>query len=239
MGGEGLPPRRIVTLIPEAAEILDALGLGDQVVALPERDAAEPERLAEVLRAAAPTLIFTSETAAGGGVPRQVVRRAVAALRPRPAVYALEPRSLGDILADIKTVGDATGRQADARALIEALRARIDAVSLRSAQVLAEHPPTRVACLQQSEPPVAAGWWLADLVGLAGGLDVFGGVGRPPRPLIPAEIEAARPDLVVVAQRGGWGVGASPLTPGPRIITLMEDFAARILRRVRATCGHA
>src|SRR5215216_1920000 len=50
-----------------------------------------------------PDLIFTSLTETGGGVPRATVRRAVAILHPRPAVYALEPHSLGAILSDIKT----------------------------------------------------------------------------------------------------------------------------------------
>ena len=53
---------------------------------------------------------------------------------PRPLADRLRPHSLGDILSDIKTVGDATGRQREARALIEALRVRIAAVSLRASR---------------------------------------------------------------------------------------------------------
>jgi len=148
----------------------------------------------------------------------------VAGHRPRPAVYALEPHSLGDILSDVKTVGDATGRQGPARALIAALRARIDAVSLRSARALAGQEPRRIVCLASADPPVAAGWWLAELIGLAGGLDVLDGVGRPPRAVTPAEIEAARPDLVVdltpdpsPARRGGIRGAISPLRAGEAV----------------------
>jgi ABC-type Fe3+-hydroxamate transport system substrate-binding protein len=191
---------RIVSLVQEATEILAALSLEGEVARLPADAADSPERLAAALQAAQPTLIFTSESAAGGGVPRADVRRAVSRLRPRPGVYALEPHTLGDILSDIKTVGDATGRQHAARPLIEALRARIDAVTLRSAQALAGGPPPRVACLASREPLTAAGWWLAELVGLAGGLDVLGGLGRAPRMVTWAEIEAGRPDLVVWAE---------------------------------------
>ena len=127
---------RIVSLAPEATEILASLGHGSEITALPAESVATPEQLAVALQITQPTLIFTSESVAGGGVPRVDVRRAISRLRPRPGVYALEPHTLGDILSDIKTVGDATGHQHAARTLIEALRARIDAVSLRSARVL-------------------------------------------------------------------------------------------------------
>ena len=202
---------RIVSLIPEATAILQAIGLEDQIVAAP------PEH-------AHPTLIFTSETSAGGGVPRATVRRLVADLRPRPAVFALEPKSLGDILSDVKTVGDAVGRQAPARTLIESLRARIDAVSLRSARAVAAGAPRRVACLHGADPPVAAGWWLAELVGLAGGLDVLDGLGRPPRAVTWDQIHAAKPDLVVRASE-------REIHPGPGAVDLLEKLAALILPR--------
>jgi ABC-type Fe3+-hydroxamate transport system substrate-binding protein len=198
---------RIVSLIPEATEILQAIGLGDQIV---ERAGGWGE-----IR---PDLIFTSKTEAGGGVPRSTVRRAIAPLLPRPAVYALEPHSLGDILSDIKTVGDATGQQARARALTEALRERIDAVSLRAAIALAGGEPRRVACLQSSDPPIAAGWWLAELVGLAGGLDVLDGVGRPPRAVTREQIQAAQPDIMIEGRH-----------PGPGAVDLLEQMVALIL----------
>jgi len=230
---------RIISLVPEATEILQALGLGDQTAALPVDTDATPETLADAMRTARPDLIFASESAAEGGVPRSRVRRAVAGIRPRPPVYALEPHTLGDILSDIKTVGDATGRQQHARALIEALRARIDEVTLRSAHALAERPPRRVACLTGTDPPVAAGWWLAELVGLAGGLDVLGGIGRPARAVTPAEVRAARPELVVwvggerpsstvIVHAVSGAIGEGRIFPGPGAITLLEQFAARI-----------
>ena len=200
----------IVSLTPEATEILRAIGLGDSVVS-------------ELYREADITLIFTSETAAGGGVPRATVRRQVAGLRPRPAVYALEPHTVGRILSDVKSVGDAVGRQAEARTVIEALRARIDAVSLRSARALAAGAPRRVVCLARADPPVAAGWWLAELVGLAGGLDALDGVGRPPRHVTWDEIQAARPDLVVRAE----DLGA--IQPGPGAVDLLDRLAALIV----------
>jgi iron complex transport system substrate-binding protein len=215
---------RIVSLIPEAIEILQSLGLEDQVVEARPGD----------LVAARPDLIFTSETTADGGVPRSEVRRAVATMRPRPGVYALEPHSLGDILSDIKTVGDATGHQVRARALIESLRARIDAVSLRAAASLAAGSPPRVVCLQNSDPPIAVGWWLAELIGLAGGIDALDGVGRPPRAVTREQIRAAQPDVVI-------GLASDEIVPGPQAVGLLERIVAHILHDtagLRSGVGH-
>jgi ABC-type Fe3+-hydroxamate transport system substrate-binding protein len=210
---------RIVSLIPEATEILQALGLAADTLAMTSEEAWQ----AGMLWDRATTLIFTSETAAGGGMPRHMVRRAVAQMcpKPRPAVYALEPSSVGEILSDIKTVGDAVRQQAAARSLIEALRARIDAVSLRSARSVAAGAARRVVCASGDDPPVAAGTWLAELIGLAGGIDALDGVGRPPRAVTWDQIEAARPDLV-------FPVGE--VSPGPGSVDLLERLAASILQ---------
>jgi len=262
---------RIVSLIPEATEILAAIGLGDEVVAVPPEDAHDADRLASILRATPPTLIFTSETHEGGGAPRSTVRRVVSSLRPRldprPAVFALEPHGLGEILSDVKTVGDAVGRQSTARALIEALRARIDAVSLRSARALAAGASRRVVCLHSIDPPLAAGWWLAELVGLAGGFDALDGIGRPPRAVTWDEIEAAGPDLIIRADLPtlpwpmlGANIGCADIpsiptapptplsaperglggevSPGPGAVDLLEQLAALILPPALATAGH-
>jgi hypothetical protein len=218
---------RIVSLIPEATEILEAIGLEDAVTAVSREDARDFDRVADIVRAVQPSLIFTSETTAGGGVPRADVRRLAADLNPRPAVYALEPHTLGDILSDVKTVGDAVRRQATARILIESLRARIDAVSLRAARAAEERAPRRTVCLARVDPPVAAGTWLAELIGLAGGLDALDGVGRPPRAVTWDEVEAARPELVVCVEPG-----ARLRAPGiPLRLTIMPSSEFTGLRR--------
>jgi ABC-type Fe3+-hydroxamate transport system substrate-binding protein len=210
---------RIVSLIPEATEILSALGLVADTLAISPDDADTPG----ILQDRATTHVFTSATVSSGGMARRLVRRHIAlmARKPRPAVYALEPSTVGEILSDIKTVGDAVGRPAAARSLIEALRARIDAVSLRSAHAIAEGRARRVVCVSDADPPVAAGTWLAELIGLAGGIDALDGVGRPPRTATWEQIQAARPDLVFRVHRP---------TPGPSVVDLLERLAASIVQ---------
>ena len=79
---------------------------------------------------------------------------------------------------------------------------------------------------------MAAGWWLAELVGLAGGLDVLDGVGRPPRAVTWDEIHAARPDLVVRAR------DLREVHPGPGAVDMLEGLAV-LIRRLAATVGRS
>ncbi len=153
------------------------------------------ERLAELR----PDLIFTQGLCDVCAVPHGVVRRAVPSLPTRPRVYSLDPTSVGDVLSNVKTVGDATGSQARARVVIAELRARIDRITLQTAGLL---PIPRVFCLEWLDPPWTAGHWVPEMVGMAGGYDALGGSGQPSRRTDWREIARFAPEVVVVMPCG-------------------------------------
>lgn len=153
------------------------------------------ERLAELR----PDLILTQGLCAVCAVPHGVVRRAVPKLPSKPHLYSLDPSSVGDVLSDVKTVGDATKSQARAREVITALRARIDAVTLRSASA---GTMPRVFCLEWLDPPWTAGHWVPEMVGMAGGRDDLGGAGRPSRRASWDEVAAYEPEFIVLMPCG-------------------------------------
>jgi iron complex transport system substrate-binding protein len=146
-----------------------------------------------------PDVIITQGLCDVCAVPHGVVRRAVPSLPTRPRVYSLDPASVGDVLSDVKTIGDATGRQARARDVIAGLRARIDAVTLASARV--ESIP-RVFCLEWLDPPWTAGHWVPEMVGMAGGFDALGGIGQPSRRTTWPEIAAFAPEVMILMPCG-------------------------------------
>ena len=254
---------RIVSLDPGATDILVPLGLDHAIVGIGhDGDASfdassvpvvttqsgDSTRLdVAALLALAPDLIFAREDAGCGPTSRAAVRRAAADLARHPAVYTLAPRTVGDILSGVKAVGDATGTQGRARELLVVLRSRIDRVTLRTASVAAI---PRVVCLAQPDPPRTAGLWVPELVGMAGGHDVFGGTGRPSRPTTWNEVIAAESEVLVLIQRTsaptglpdaagpGWPTlpaartgrvyAVEPLLftrPGPRIVDALETLA--------------
>lgn len=74
------------------------------------------------------------------------------------------------ILAMILTVGRLVGAEARALALVAELEATIDATRARSAQ-LSRRP--RVYFEEWDEPQISAVRWVSELIGIAGGDDVF------------------------------------------------------------------
>ena len=206
---------RIVSLAPGATEILFALGLGDAVVGVshdsdyppaalalprltvPNGDSAAVDR--ERLVALGPDLIVADDGYGQSGRSRVLVRRMLAAqLDRRPHVYGLAPRTVGEILSGVKTVGDATGAQARARELLVQLRSRIDRVTLRTAGAVSI---PRVACLEWLDPPRPAGLWAPELVGMAGGYDALASGGQPSRPTTWDAVAAREPEVLVVMDR--------------------------------------
>lgn len=146
-----------------------------------------------------PDLVLTQGICDVCAVSHSLVRESVPQLPSKPRVLSLSPERLADVLSDIKTVGDFTGRQTEARKLITALRSRLDAIALKSGTV-PELP--RVFCLEWLDPPWTAGHWIPEMVGLAGGVDGLTTAGLPSRRATWQEIAEYAPQLVVVMPCG-------------------------------------
>src|SRR6266516_3635826 len=96
---------RIVSLVPHATELLFALGLGDEVVAVTHECDHAP------LAAARPDLIVTQALCPVCAVSFQDVAGIAQELPSRPRVIALDPSTLGETQADVRTLAAATGRR--------------------------------------------------------------------------------------------------------------------------------
>ncbi len=127
------------------------------------------------LQQADPDLILTQELCDVCAVPYSEVRRAVERLRRPPLLLPLSPTLLGDVLEDIRRVGEATGRKEKAESLVHCLQARIDRVIARVASA-DERPAT--FCLEWADPLYVSGHWVPEMVELAGGSDGLGMRGK-------------------------------------------------------------
>jgi iron complex transport system substrate-binding protein len=226
---------RIVSLVPHATELLFALGLGEEIVAvthecdypqqalerphvtrdvLPaglsagEIDAAVRERTAkgeaiyELDRAAlaqlAPDLIVTQELCPVCAVSYEEVAELASELPSCPRVIALDPKTLGETLGDVRTLAEATGRREQGIELVGEAAARIDRVKL----AVRAQPRVRVAALEWLDPVYAAGHWTPQMIELAGGEDVLALPGEPSRVVSWEQVAAARPEVVVLMPCG-------------------------------------
>lgn len=226
---------RIVSLVPSATEMLFALGLGADVIAVthecdypPEarelpkitRDALPRDLTAgqidaavraraeqgapiyeldvDALRDLRPDLIVTQALCAVCAVSYEDVRTLAEEIESRPRVIALDPRTLGEVLGDVRTLAEATDRRDAGVDLVGRAAARIDRVRL----AVRRRRPVRVAALEWLDPVYVAGHWTPQLIEYAGGYDVLGLPGEHSERRTWEEVAAAEPDVVLVMPCG-------------------------------------
>lgn len=151
------------------------------------------------LRSLAPDLILTQELCDVCAVSYRTVQRAARRLDTDVTVVSLEPATIADILDNIVTVGELTGRRADADALVDGLRARLDGLTATLSGIT-RRPRTLV--LEWLEPPFAPGHWVPEQVGFAGGDPGLGTAGAVSRITTAGEISAYAPEVIVLAPCG-------------------------------------
>jgi iron complex transport system substrate-binding protein len=151
------------------------------------------------LRALAPDLILTQELCEVCAVSYRTVEQAARRLDADVTIVSLEPATIDDILANIVTVGEITGRDAQADTLVSGLRDRLDSL-VASLSGVARRPHTLV--LEWLEPPFAPGHWVPQQVGAAGGDPGFGTAGGVSRTTTAGEINAYSPEVIVLAPCG-------------------------------------
>jgi len=154
----------------------------------------------EGLAALAPDLIVTQALCPVCAVSYEEVAEIARDLPTRPRVIALDPGTLGETLADVRTDAEATGRRAQG----EELSRRAAARNERVRAALGDPPPRRprVAALEWLDPVFVAGHWTPELIQLAGGEDVLGLPGRPSQTVAWETVAAARPEIVIVMPCG-------------------------------------
>ena len=148
----------------------------------------------------APDLVVTQSQCELCAVSLADVQAAVRELvRSRPEVLSLEPNELKDVWRDIASVAKALGVSKSGDELLSDLHERLDAITGRAREI-GRRP--RAACIEWYDPLMAAGNWVPELVGIAGGEDVLGVAGEHSAWLEWAALEEADPEAVVLMPCG-------------------------------------
>ena len=216
-------PSRIVCLTEEPTEVLYALGEEDRIVGIsgftvrpararrekPKVSAFTSAKVDEITRLAPDLVIGFSDIQAD--IAQALVKRGV-------EVWIANHRSVEGILAYVRRLGAMVGAVGRAERLAGELRSHVEEVRDAGAR-LPRRP--RVYFEEWDEPQISAIGWVSELVGIAGGEDIFPeraacSLGRDRIVADPSEVVRRAPELIFgswcgkkfrperVATRPGW-----------------------------------
>ncbi|MFD3470770.1 cobalamin-binding protein [Streptomyces sp. NPDC058682] len=198
------PPRAVagvpvVTSAEFAADTLNSREISDAVGGAAHSGSSLYTLDTEALGALAPDVILTQDLCDVCAVSYAGVSRAV---RVRggggPRVLSLEPRTLGDVLDCLVTVGELLGVAERARERRQALAARLEVVRARTAG--RQRP--KVVAIEWLDPLWPAGHWVPEQIACAGGEALIAAPGEHTRPMEWAAVRAARPDVLLLMPCG-------------------------------------
>jgi iron complex transport system substrate-binding protein len=151
--------------------------------------------------------------------------------------------TLSEMLEEIIHLGEATAMEQHAHEMRGELEGRL--ATVRAAVSEAASP--RVIALEHLDPPRAGGFWIPEMISIAGGIDVAGDPGLNPPEVGWGELASLRAEVVIVLPAGSledahaqamehWEViaalgahqvfavdaGAAFVDPGPRLVDGVE-----------------
>lgn len=216
-------PRRIVCLTEETTETLYLLGQQHRIVGIsgytvrpPEARRDKPKvsafwsaKLDRILALEPDLVLGFSDMQAE--IANQLIRAGL-------QVHVFNQRSIAGILQMMRMLGSMVGAQAEAAALVARLQAGLDAIA-GVAATLPRRP--RVFFEEWNDPLISGIGWVSELVGVAGGEDIFPELAAKPHGKDrivhdPMEVVRRAPDMVlgswcgrkfrpeIVAARPGW-----------------------------------
>jgi iron complex transport system substrate-binding protein len=152
----------------------------------------------EILREIEPDLIVTQDLCHVCAATPDDLGAALAHLDRQPRIVTLNPHSLADVCADIRTVGEATGRAQQANEVV----AEFDRGVANVERSVAGLDRPRVLCLEWLDPPYVAGHWVPEMVERAGGVDVLGRHAKPSFRVEWDAVIATRPEVIIIMPCG-------------------------------------
>lgn len=251
-------PQRIVSLAPSATEILYAVGAGEQMVgrdsfsnypeeakALADVGGSMGDYSYEAIANLQPDLVVATEI----NTPDQV--KALEDLGIK-VYYIANPVALEDLYPILATMGEITGHSDAATALVDSLKARVEAVSTKTAS--AASTPVVFYELDGTDPAkpwtAGPGTFIDQLIALAGGKNAASELSGAWAQISVEELLVQDPQVILlgdaaygmtaeqVAARTGWDSLQAVSTgqvyafnddlvsrPGPRLVDALEELS--------------
>jgi iron complex transport system substrate-binding protein len=152
-----------------------------------------------MLQELAPDLILTQNLCQVCAPSGNEVSQVLQTLQKRPQILWLTPKSVQEIFENLSELGAATGRETQAKQIIDDCRARIERLTQFASKI--ESRP-RVFCMEWLDPVYACGHWVPELVEMAGGVDELGRVGGESVRVSWEEVSGWAPEVLVIMPCG-------------------------------------
>jgi iron complex transport system substrate-binding protein len=153
----------------------------------------------QLLRDLAPDLILTQNLCQVCAPSGNEVAQVLKVLAKQPEILWLTPKSLDEIFANMRELGEATGRAAEAEQLIANGRDRLAKLAAIASEV--ETRP-RVFCMEWLDPVYCSGHWMPEMVEIAGGTDGLGQAGADSVRIPWDEVRAWAPEVLIITPCG-------------------------------------
>lgn len=201
-------PQRIISLAPSNTEILFALGVGSNLVAvddfsdypaeakaLPKIGGTSDKYNFEQIVALKPDLIFAA------GITSPDALKKLDDLKLTFVVLGVAKTTLDSILTDISLAGQITGRADQAKQLTDSMKQKVDAIKAKVAT--AKTKPRVYWELDATDPTkpytVGPGTFVDDIITLGGGVNVFANASSPYPQVSAEQVVAANPEVIILA----------------------------------------
>ena len=154
----------------------------------------------DVLEQLQPTHIVTQDQCDVCAVNFADVKTAVTQLtQSQPQIISLQPSKLNDVWADIQRVADSLAVESET--LLTQLQLRVKACQEKTQNLPINRRPT-VAAIEWTEPLMAAGNWIPELVELAGGQSLWGVIGEHSPYLQWEDLVTTDPEIIIIMPCG-------------------------------------
>ncbi|MGA9856089.1 MAG: cobalamin-binding protein [Gammaproteobacteria bacterium] len=224
-------PQRIVCLTEETTETLYLLGEDQRIVGIsgftvrpPEARKYKPKvsaftsaKIEKILELKPDLVLGFSDIQAD--IAAELVRHGI-------EVHVFNHRTVAEILRMVLMLGGMLGCEAKAQALVARLQQGLDAIRVQADQ-LPRHP--RVYFEEWDSPQISAIAWVSELIGIAGGRDIFPelarqSLGKDRIVADPQDVVRRQPEIII----GSWcGKKFQPQTvtrrPGWQAIPAVRD----------------
>ena len=209
-------PRRVVSIIPAATEMIFAMGAGDRLIAVGSYDTFPPEATklprvgalldpdTERILSMRPDLVIVYATQTE--LKRSLDRASI-------PYYAYEHRAMPDIMATVRSIGARLGSVAEANALAASMEQALAGVR---AAVAGQRRPRTLLVFERDRSSLqniyASGGYgfLADLLETAGGDNVFHDLKQQSVQASTEMILARRPEVIIELRYGQSAKNSDP-----------------------------